>query len=258
MNFTILSVSLAVGLFISMLLCLEFGRRLGASRLAQTPDKAKASAGALEASVFGLMGLLVAFTFSGASGRFEARRHLINEEVNAIGTAWLRLDMLPPAAQPALRDQFRLYTDARIAAYAKPDDTEYTSKAIARTQDLQRDIWNAATAACKTEEGQRAAIIVLPALNQMFDIASTRLAATKMHPPAIIFIMLFMMALGSSFLTGYDLANAKSLSWVHILGFSSVMAFVVYIIIDLEYPRLGLIRVDEMDVLLEACRRSMN
>jgi len=51
-----------------------------------------------------LLGLLLAFTFSGASSRFDARRHLIIEETNAIGTAYLRLGMLPAAAQPALRE----------------------------------------------------------------------------------------------------------------------------------------------------------
>jgi hypothetical protein len=76
----------------------------------------------VEGSVFGLLGLLVAFTFSGASSRFDTRRHLIVEETNAIGTAYLRLDVLPSTVQPALRDSFRRYLDSRLAIYRKLPD----------------------------------------------------------------------------------------------------------------------------------------
>ena len=77
------------------------GHRLGQRRLAQRRQREPGKgAGAAEAAVFGLMGLLIAFTFSGAAERFEARRHLVTQEVNAIGTAWLRLDLLP-ASSPA-------------------------------------------------------------------------------------------------------------------------------------------------------------
>jgi len=73
----------------------------------EDPEGARAGAGAVEGSVFGLLGLLIAFTFSGAAFRFDARRQLAVEETNAIGTAYLRLDLLPADKQPALRDSFR-------------------------------------------------------------------------------------------------------------------------------------------------------
>ena len=77
---------------------------------------------AAEGAIFALLGLLVAFTFSGAASRFDARRQLIVEETNDIGTAYLRLRLLPLSAQPALREQFRQYVDARLAFYRKLKD----------------------------------------------------------------------------------------------------------------------------------------
>ncbi|MHB8877567.1 MAG: hypothetical protein ACYC8T_28075 [Myxococcaceae bacterium] len=107
----------ASGLFLGMLLLLDAGRRIGTRRLALDPEGAVAGGGTIDAAVFGLLGLLMAFSFSGAGARLENRRKLIAAEANAIGTAWLRLDLLQPDAQPALRDDFRRYVDSRIETY---------------------------------------------------------------------------------------------------------------------------------------------
>ena len=85
-------------------------------------DKSDAGLNALDGAVFALMGLLIAFTFSGAASRFEVRRALIVQETNDIGTAYLRLDLLPADAQPALRQDFRDYVDARLKFYASLTD----------------------------------------------------------------------------------------------------------------------------------------
>src|SRR5215475_7969280 len=99
----------AVTLFVGMLLLLEVGRRIGLRRIAEEAEGARAGVTAVEGAVFGLLGLLIAFTFSGAASRFDTRRQLIVEETNAIGNAYLRLDLLPTDTQPALRDSFRRY-----------------------------------------------------------------------------------------------------------------------------------------------------
>ncbi|HEY5866855.1 MAG TPA: DUF4239 domain-containing protein, partial [Candidatus Tectomicrobia bacterium] len=104
----------ALSLSLGMLLCLAIGRWIGVRRMRQVTADARQGIGAIEGAVFGLMGLLIAFTFSGATSRFDTRRQLIVEEANAIGTAYLRLDLLPAAAQPALRELFRRYVDARL------------------------------------------------------------------------------------------------------------------------------------------------
>ncbi len=253
-NFSIFAVLLLVGMFAA----LEVGRRLGKRRLARDPEGARTGLGTLEGALFGLLGLLVAFTFNGAASRFDYRRDLIVQEANAVGTAWLRLDMLPEAARNKLREQVRNYLDARLEIYRKLPDLVAARVALEKSNQLQAEIWKNATAACHTDEARGFAVLILPALNEMFDITTTRTAAAQLHPPAIIFAMLLVLSLICSLLAGYGMASAKERSWTHMIGFAVITALVVYVILDLEFPRLGFIRLDDADRPLIELRESMN
>src|SRR4029453_12730529 len=100
-------------------------------------------------------------------------------------------------------------------------------------------------------------LLVLPALNAMIDITTTRTMAAQTHPPIIVYAMLVVMMLASSLLAGRPMAAGKRRSRIHRGGFALTMAFPLYVIVDLEFPRLGLIRVDAYDQLLVDVRGSM-
>jgi hypothetical protein len=255
-----LTVSLfTFGLFLGMLFFLEIGRRVGIRRIKEDSGTAGEGVGAIDGAVFALLGLLLAFTFSGASSRFDTRRQLIVEETNDIGTAYLRLDLLPPSAQPALRESFRRYLDARIEVYRKLPDIAAARESLAKANELQGQIWRQAVAATQAAGPPSAApMLLLPALNAMIDITTTRTMMTQMHPPTVVFVMLFALALAASLLAGYGMIGSRVRSWFHMLGFALVMAIAVYVILDIEYPRLGLIRVDAFDQALVDLRESMN
>src|SRR4029450_7712437 len=104
-------------LFAGMMLFHELGRRLGIRRRSKDLEGSRLGLGPVESATFGLLGLLIAFTFSGAVTRFDARRQLVTEEANLIEQAWLRVDLLPQAQQPTIRQHFRDYLDSRLAAY---------------------------------------------------------------------------------------------------------------------------------------------
>ena len=248
---------LAFGLFLGMLLLLELGRRIGGRRLAQDPEGARAGVGAVEGATYGLLGLLIAFTFSGAAARFDARRQLMVEEANDIGTAYLRLDLLPAEARDRLREMFRLYLDSRVDTYRKLPDVRAAEAEFARSLALQGEIWTLAVAAARAEPPSTSTLF-LPALNQMIDITTTQLTATRMHPPKVIFVMLGTLALVSSLLAGFGMAGSKRRSWLHLVAYAAINAGVAYVILDLEYPRLGLIRVDSFDQVLVELRQSMS
>lgn len=258
MNEIFIASVLAIGLLLGMLILLDVGRRIGAKRLASDPEGARAGTGTVEGAVFALLGLLIAFTFSSAASRFDARRDLIVQETNAIGTAWLRLDLLPASAQPAIRESFRRYVDSRLETYRKLPDLAAARAELARSIELQGQIWTQAVAAGRLEGAPPpATMLLLPALNEMIDITTTRLIATRTHPPVIIFAMLFGLALASALLAGYGMAGGQSRNWLHTIGFAVVMAVAVYVILDIEFPRLGLIRVDAFDQALVELRASM-
>lgn len=256
MNHTLSIASVTFGLFIGMLLLLEIGRRIGERRMLTDPEAVSAAVGAVDGAVFGLLGLLVAFSFAGAASRFDARRHLILEEVHAIGTAYLRLDLLPESAQPALRESFHRYVDARLALYRRPDIGGAKAE-LARAAKLQEEIWSQAVAACRAEGTESTTMLLLPALNAMIDSTTTQTMTAQTHPPIVIFAMLFGLALASSLLAGYSMATGRSRSWIHMLGFAAAMAAAVYVILDIELPRLGLIRIDAFDQVLVDLRDSL-
>jgi len=236
----------------------EIGRRIGIRRSANDPEGARAGAGTVEGAVFALLGLLIAFTFSGAASRFDTRRQLIVEETNDIGTAYLRLDLLPADARPALRESFRSYLDARIETYRKLPDIAATRESLAKSNELQRQIWRQAVDSIQPDGALVAPLLLLPALNAMIDITTTRTMATHLHPPRIVFVMLFAMALAASLMAGYGMTGSALRSRLHMLGFALVMAVAVFVILDIEYPRLGLVRVDAFDQALADLRETMN
>ena len=254
MTFTVQAALLAVGIFAAMLALQELGRRLGLRRAPREAEAARAGAGVVDGAVFALLGLLIAFTFSGAASRFEDRRKLVVEEANAIGTAYLRVDVLPAAVQPEMREAFRRYLDARLATYRALPDMDAVKRNHARATALQQEIWSKAVAA---SAGTQASVLVLPALNQMIDITTTRTMAAQMHPPTVIYVLLVGLALLGALLAGDATAQAKQRDWVHMATFAFAIAGAVWVILDLEYPRLGFIRVDAFDAVLVELRESM-
>lgn len=248
----------AVGLFVGILVCLALGRWIGRRAIARFGAAGMPNISSLEAAVFALLGLMIAFTFSGALSRFDVRRGQAVDEANAIGTAYLRIDLLPASAQPALRESFRSYVDARIATYRALPDLGRARQELARSQQLQTQIWNEATSALSMAEARPGTnVLLVPALNQVFDLAAVRVMATQIHPPLIVYAMLIGLALASALLAGYQSAAERGYDWLHKVGFAAIVAFTVYVVLDIEYPRLGWIRLDAIDQVLVNARAAM-
>lgn len=244
---------LACGLlFVAVVIAMEIGRRLGRS------DEDTPGAGAVNGAIFAILGLILAFSFSGAASRFDQRRDLIVQEANAIGTAWLRVDLMPADAQPAIRATFRRYVDARIHAYDLIQDDAAFRAGLRQANALSQDIWNQAIAAGRRPDAQPAVnILLLPALNEMIDLTSTRAFMTLMHPPTIIRYMLVALALVAALLAGIGFGAKHRKDWIHELAFAVIMTMTIYITIDLEYPRAGLLRVDAFeDAVIDFNRNS--
>jgi protein-S-isoprenylcysteine O-methyltransferase Ste14 len=257
MDRTVSSTIFAISLFLGMLLLLEVGRRRAIRERAKGSEKEPNGVAVVEGAVFALFGLLIAFTFSGSVERFDKHRELIAEETNAIGTAYLRLDLLPKSAQPALRELFGKYLDDRLEVYSKLPDIEAAKAALAKSAQLQGEIWTQAVSASRLPDSHPdAGKLLLPALNNMIDITTTREMAANLHPPAVIFLLLFALGLGCSLVAGYGMATSRR-SWLHILGFTAVTVITVFVILDIEYPRQGLFRADAYDQVLIDLRESM-
>ncbi len=103
-----LAVVISICLFFGMAICLEVGYRMG-SYVAEKTEAAHEGTSTIQAAVFALLGLLLGFTFANGISHLDQRRQLIVQESNAIGTAYLRLDLLPASQQQEMRQLFRQY-----------------------------------------------------------------------------------------------------------------------------------------------------
>lgn len=110
MVYTLLLAFFVVGLFTGMVLLVEVGRWIGSRRMRADPEGAKSGLGVVAGVVFSLLGLLLAFTFSGAASRFDARKQLVVQEINTLSKAYYLLDLFPERIQTGLKESFRRCT----------------------------------------------------------------------------------------------------------------------------------------------------
>lgn len=247
MNYHNLIILLLFLLLAFLFILLEIGRKVGVNHIASDPEGAKIGVSQVEGTIFALLGLLIAFTFYGASQRYDFRRQMIVQETNAIGTAWLRIDLLPTEVQPQMRMLFKQYANARLAVNTKLPDIKASEEQIRIANDLQYKIWDLAIMANAKAANPTLGVVLLPSLNNMFDIATEHNISLITHPPLIIFLTLVLLLCCSSFFLGYSMAGAKRPNWIHGLGYVFIMVLILFVIIDFEFPRVGVIKISKFD-----------
>ncbi|MBN8465763.1 hypothetical protein JYJ95_04525 [Corallococcus exiguus] len=220
-----------------LFICLELGYRLSHRR----PELGDVSA--LQASVLGLVALLLAFSFSMAAERYSLRRALVVKEANAIGTLYLRLGFLPEPSRGETRAWLRRYTDLRLEGHEVANEPAVFAKLLQESESLQSELWARLEALAPRVEAP-VLILVTQAMNDVFDVSDERLAAAHNLIPTSIFVLLLVGMLGSGVLLGYR-------PEAHVRGFLSWFLFVViltavmFTLLDLDLPTRGRIRVDQ-------------
>jgi len=252
----LMTIGAAVLFFATMIVFQELGWRYGR----RSPHLAKAKgggAGLMDNAVFGLLGLLIGFTFSGAAARFDHRRELVGNVVNTAGTAWQRIDALPPSLQDSVRIPFRRYLDALLASYSASTLPADAFREPAGVAEAQANTWSQAVKACLSKEGDAARMLLLPALNDLFGAVEEERLARRIHPPTLVFTILGLTAFGAALLAGFAVATGEGRDWIHRVGVAAAIALALFVILEMEFPRLGLVRVTAMDSALIDLRASM-
>jgi preprotein translocase subunit SecG len=259
------ALAIAAVFFASSLILLNFGRHLGLRYLQQQKDAANmAGLATVEGAVFALIGLLLAFTISGALQRFDERRQLVVQEANAASTAHDRLGLFEGDVGRNLQTKLKDYVEARIDLYRMPHDFSlwrrselFSSEQQDKIVDFKNKVWNATAAACPQVSFRPACSQAMPGLTGLFEVARLRLGASEKHPPQIVYVMLFGLGLGGSLLAGFGMAAATARSWIHMLIFAATLTVTLYTVTDMEYPRLGLIRIEHFDHFLVDAHQQM-
>ncbi len=254
--FHLFAIGVMALFFISSLMLLNYGRQLGLRYMKKNGVESMSGLPTIEGAVFALIGLLVAFTISGALQRFDERRQLIVQEANAIGTAYDRLALFEGEAH-GLQARLRDYTKAQIELYRMPHDfslwqrTElWSPEQQLKIHELKNKLWDATVAACPQSNYRPVCSLALIALASAFEVSRLREGAAEKHPPQIVYIMLFGLGLGGSLLAGFGMAAAAARSRIHMVMFAATLAITLYVVTDIEFPRLGFIRVENFDHFL--------
>jgi len=261
MIFMLFAVAVAALFFVGSLILLRLGQRLGLRYRKRSGTEGTGGLATVEGAIFGLMGLLLAFTISGALQRFDDRRQLVIQEATAATTAYDRLSLFGGDDARRLQSGLKEYVRARIDLYRMAHDfllvqraEDFSDQQERKVLELKNQLWDAAVAACPQPNYRPACGLSLPALNSLFEVARQRAGAAEKHPPQIIYFMLFGLGLGCSLLAGFGMAASAGPSWMHMVIFAGSLTVALYTVTDMEYPRLGLIRIESFDHFLsDAC-----
>jgi hypothetical protein len=224
------------GAFVVLEVAFQVGRR-------SKPKEAPPQLATIQGAMLGLLGLLLGFSFSGATGRFIDRQDVLMREANAMGTAYLRADLLDEPHATALRNAVRSYCDARITLFQHQTDNDANS--IRRSlADLQAAAWKAGVDGAKAAGGP-APGVVLPPLNEMFDLLATRDNMVQRHIPPLVLTLLCGCAAVSIGVIGYACGLQRKRGIGTVGAFATLVAVALWVTIDFDYPRRGVIQLSD-------------
>jgi hypothetical protein len=225
---------------------LILARELGAwlRRRVHVAPEADDREGFLVGAVLSLLALLIAFTFSMALQRYDQRRELVIVEANALGTAWLRADLLDAPDRDRVRAALRTYIDARVE-YGHARARHEEVQAQRRSEALQGVVWRTTMEALEPHRTTPLAALVVTATNDAIDAAGERFATHLAHIPPRIFRMLAVYALMAAGMVGYQrAAHRKATTLMFVL-----LALAVSLVIDLDRPASGMITIPQQPML---------
>ena len=226
----------------------ELGRRIGARVRARGPG-AHPALGTIESASLGLLALMIGFTFAMALSRYDSRKAAVLDESNAIGTALLRTQLLPPAEAQSSAGLLARYARIRLTLGTSGADRAARADAIKQSLALQNELWRQAVAAAATDARSTPIGLYIQALNDMIDMHEKRLTALGNHVPETAVLLLYLIALVATGFTGYGAGLAGDRERGSKLLMAVLIATVLILVIDLDRPYRGLVTVSQQPML---------
>ena len=246
-----------IGLLLLTALATEIGYTAGRRDQWVHPEGAKGQVTAITAGALGVLALLMAFTFAMAVSRFDVRKQLVLNEANAIGSTYLRARLLPAPHKTDIADLLRRYADVRLDFYRAADDRTL-AKAIADTESLQVQLWSRADLLAEKYPSSNPVALFVQALNDTIDLHARRLVVQDDHVPPTVLAVLFLATIAAMALVGYGCGLFGRRNFVVTTLLTVIVAAVTFVILDLDRPRRGFLRVSQesMQNLQKELRRS--
>jgi hypothetical protein len=227
----------------------ELGFRLGSRSSARADSDTKTSINSMQSAMLAVLGLLLGFSVSMAVSRFDARRLLVLEEANAIGTTYWRTQFAPAPEGPEMANLLREYVGTRLAFGSARPNTENMRRVREEASRLQTELWSRAKIFADKDPRSVTAGLLLESLNQTFDLESARWAALNAHvPPTVIWVDGLTALLTASFV-GYSFGLGGRRNFFTTWWLIVCVTLILAVIIDLDTPRKGLIRVSQQPMI---------
>ncbi|MEJ8822213.1 hypothetical protein WKW80_09190 [Variovorax humicola] len=236
-------------LFLLAVLVQWSSARIGFSvlRRKSPPDEnASQDFGVIVGATLGLAGLIIGFSFSMAAGRYEQRKNLEEAEANAIGTEYVRADLVPAADAARIRALLSAYVDQRVLFYTTRDRREL-QQVNERTARLQGELWNAVKSPAPAQQNAVGALVVAGMNDVLNSQGYTQAAWWNRLPPAA-WMLMFVIAISCNVLIGYGLRSTTKNRWM-LLVLPLVLSLAFLLIADIDTPRAGFIHVVPQNLL---------
>ena len=245
------SLFITLALFLLIIIFNEVGFRIGQFVQNRSDNEIKTLTGAIQASVLGLLALLLGFTFSMSMQRYDNRSLALIDEANAIGTTILRSELLPEPMRTDAKQLLQNYVELRISVgqidLTQQKDRQAYSVEVAR---MQNQLWTIAVDAAQVDPRPVTSGAFIATLNEMIDAQGKRNALLEMHVPDVVLFLLFAVFVASGGILGYSSGLSGKRVIAPTVMMSFLIALVVFIIIDLDRPRRGLIQVNQSSMLM--------
>jgi len=235
---------IAVGLLCALLAANELGYRLGRRGHEQESESSRTASGALKGSVYALVALLLGFSFSATTARYDLRQRIVLDQANAVGTCHLRAGLLDKPFRDRIRESLRGYVRDRLAYAAAGDDHARLSRASAAIDRRLDELWTVVEESNRQYPDAVRNSMIVPAANEVIDLSSTRAWANRNHLPNAVLVLLLASVLVTGLLLGHSSGQAGRRHATLWLASNLIFALVLFVILDFDRPRRGLIRVD--------------
>ena len=235
-------------MFIASLAVLWTATRLGMfarNRLHPLSDDEKEHSDVVLAATLTLLGLIIGFSFSMAMSRYDQRKNYEEEEANAIGTEYLRVELLPAADAVRVQDQLRQYLDQRVLYYTERD-AQRLGQIDADTEQQQKQMWAVVRAYAEAHPTPIAALAA-SGMNDVLNSQGYTHAAWLNRIPVPAWTLMAIIALFCNYLIGY---TARGTRLLLVLVFPLIISTAFFLIADMDSPRRGVIRVVPQNLLV--------
>lgn len=227
-----------------VLLSVELGWRLGHYNRQRAEKEKEAPIGAVVGAALGLLAFLLAFTFGMAATRYDTRKSVVLQEANAIGTTYLRGDLLPEPQLGEVRSLLREYAALRVGGASAIMSPE----GMARSAALHDQLWAAAATVDKKTDPVMVGLFI-QSLNETIDLDAVRMAALRNQVPDIIWYSLYLLIILTMATMGYQFGLSGIHSWAVTILLAFVFAVVILLIADLDRPQQGLLQVSQQPLI---------